>query len=98
MIDHWFLEGPELFVPRDLAWAAYLEYVEDSRNQIFHQRKRFYAAMRKRFKDHKLHSGVRGFLGLRLRTPKERHESSPKARLIAAQQNDPKDPGDFKVN
>lgn len=97
-IDQWFIEGPELFVPRDIAWAAYLEYAEDSRNKVFHQRKRFYVAMRKRYPDHKLHSGVRGFLGLRIKTPQERHESSPKARLIKAQQGDPNDPGDFKLN
>jgi putative DNA primase/helicase len=98
MLDQWFLLGDELFVPRDVAWAAYLEYAEDSRNQVFHQRKRFYEAMRKRFPDHKDGAGTRGFKGLRLKTPQERHESSPRARLLAAQQSTPDDSNNSKLN
>lgn len=83
-LDSWCKAGAGFFAPRDLAWAAYLEFAEASRTQTFQRKKRFFAAMEKRFKLSK-RRGVWGFVGVRLMTPQERQENTPRARLSQAQ-------------
>lgn len=96
-LEAWCAVGnpDELFAARDLLWAAYLEYSEDARAQVFQDKKKFYAAIEKRFRQHK-RTGVRGFRGVRLLSPQERMEASPKARLMKAQAGD--DEADLNVN
>ena len=86
--EKWCVMGePGSFVSRANVWNAYAEYCEDTRQQMFHERKRFYAAVEKTgkalgdaFDEHK-RNGVRGFIRLRLKEPKERQEASPRAQL-----------------
>ena len=89
------------FEAQDLLWANYLEFAQDSRNQVFHQKKRFYAAVEKRFPRTKLR-GVRGFRGLRLMTPQERVENSPRTKLRQEQEKrakaDKDDDGNYGPN
>jgi putative DNA primase/helicase len=76
--------GEETFAARDLLWAAYLEHTEDAKSQVFNDKKKFYAAVEKRFRQTK-RTGVRGFRGVRLLTPQERMEASPRAKLMKAE-------------
>jgi len=77
----------EAFVSRANLWNAYAEYCQDTRQQMFHERKRFYAAVEKTgkvlgdpFREHK-RNGIRGFISLRLKDPKERVDASPRVQL-----------------
>jgi len=83
-LETWCAQEKDAFIARDVLWGAYLEYAENARSQIFKQKKVFYAAMAKRFRPHK-RVGVNGFAGLRLMTPQERLEASPKTKLLKSQ-------------
>jgi putative DNA primase/helicase len=80
----------EDFAARDLLWAAYLQYAEYSNNRAFHQKKTFFAALKKRFREGQNRQGKRGFRGLRLMTPKERVDALPQSKLNAAQEQEDK--------
>ena len=99
-LEGWCLQRPDHFEARDLLWAAYLEHADASKQQVFHEKKRFYAALEKRFKPSK-RRGVNGFKGLRLMTPQERIDNAPRTRLNRAQESKKDDEDDdekFKVN
>jgi P4 family phage/plasmid primase-like protien len=73
------------FTPRKVVWGAYLEHNQTlATKPTFHSEKFFYAALEKRFKIIAVR-GQRGFKGLRLLVPKERHDRSPKGQFQAAQ-------------
>jgi phage/plasmid-associated DNA primase len=82
-VERWCIIDPEAMEARATLWAAYEEYATEYKNRIFHERKRFYAAMEKQFAAKKTH-GERFFTGLRIKTVKERIESTPKAILQRA--------------
>lgn len=77
-------------ITRQTMWAAYEEYCTEYKTRTFHERKRFYAALEKQFAMKKVH-GERFFSGVRLKTPKERIESSPKAIMMRASQKKTED-------
>lgn len=97
--EKWTITGePESFVARANLWNAYAEYCSDTRQQMFHERKRFYAAVEKTgkalgdpFHEHK-RNGTRGFIRLRLKDPKERVDASPRVQLqkFFEEENKPK--------
>jgi len=97
--EKWTVTGePESFVTRANLWNAYAEYCQDTRQQMFHERKRFYAAVEKTgkalgdpFREHK-RNGTRGFICLRLKDPKERVDASPRVQLqkMFNEENEPK--------
>jgi putative DNA primase/helicase len=82
-VKRWCVVDAEAVEPRPTLWAAYEEYCTENKTRVFHERKRFYAALEKQFSAKKLH-GERFFAGLRIKTPKERLESSPRAILQRA--------------
>jgi putative DNA primase/helicase len=82
-IERWCILDPEVIEARPTLWAAYEEHCADSKVRTFHERKRFYAALEKQFSIKKIH-GERFFSGLRVKTQKERIESSPRAVLQRA--------------
>jgi putative DNA primase/helicase len=82
-VERWCVVDAEAVEPRPTVWAAYEEYCTENKTRVFHERKRFYAALEKQFAAKKLH-GERFFAGLRIKTPKERLESSPRAILQRA--------------
>jgi len=82
-VERWCVVDPQVVEPRSTLWAAYEEYCTESKTRVFHERKRFYAALEKQFANKKVH-GERFFAGLRVKTPKERLESSPRAILQRA--------------
>lgn len=96
-LEGWCLQRPNYFAPRDLIWATYLEHAEATRNRVFHEKKRFFSALEKRFPPHK-RKGVRGFLGVRLMTPQERIDNSPRTRLNRAQEKETDDADEKKEN
>lgn len=89
--EKWCVLGEaETFVSSANLWHAYDEYCQESHQRTFHERKRFHAAVEKTatvlqslFHPHKTH-GVRGFGGLRLKSAKERSDSSPHMQLQKA--------------
>jgi hypothetical protein len=83
---------PASETPRDHLWAAYEEHTSMDRARVFHERKRFYAALEKQFEVKKIR-GIRIFSGLRIKTPTERLESMPRAILARAQGRDDKKSG-----
>jgi putative DNA primase/helicase len=97
-LDKWCVIEPNAFVTRANVWNAYDEYCQDTRQRIFHERKRFYAALEKTakvlgdaFVEHK-RNGVRGFISLRLKDPKERVDASPRVQLQKAFEAENKKP------
>lgn len=89
-VERWCVLDTEAYEARSTVWAAYEEYCTEYKTRTFHERKRFYAALEKQFAPKKVH-GERFFAGLRVKTAKERIESSPKAVLQRAiqQKNEP---------
>ena len=82
-IERWCVVGGDAVEARPTIWAAYEEYCVEYKVRTFHERKRFYAALEKQYGTKKVH-GERFFTGLRVKTPKERIESLPKAILQRA--------------
>lgn len=82
-VERWCIVDPAAVETRPTIWAAYEEYCAENKNRTFHERKRFYAAMEKQFAAKKVH-GERFFAGLRVKTPKERLETSSRAILQRA--------------
>jgi len=82
-MERWCAVEPEGELIRDHLWAAYEEHCTESKSRTFHERKRFYAAVEKQFRAKKVR-GVRMFVGLRLKSPKERIDSMPRAILARA--------------
>ncbi len=70
----------DAWVSRDALWAGYLLHCESVKDQVFHERKRFVSAIRKRFNEIK-RRGKRGFQGIRLLSPQERLDRMPQAVL-----------------
>lgn len=89
--EKWCVVGEkDTFVARANLWNAYDEHCQETRQRVFHERKRFYAAVEKTatilknvFAEHK-REGVRGFIHLRLKDPKERVDASPRVQLQKA--------------
>lgn len=86
-MEKWCVEDRSCEVERGLLWAAYEEYCNDSRNRTFHERKRFYALVEKRF-TLKTINGRRYFSGVRIKSVKERIDALPRSVLLAAQQQE----------
>lgn len=90
-VERWCIVDPEALETRPTLWAAYEEYTAEQKTHTFHERKRFYAALEKQFAV-KTIKGTRFFAGLRVKTPKERIESSSRAilqRALAAREQKP---------
>lgn len=84
-IEKWCVLGSTEQSPKTEMWAAYEEYCTETKgSRTWHERKRFYAALGKRFHE-KAVRGLRMFVGLRVKTTQERMESSPRAILSRAQ-------------
>jgi putative DNA primase/helicase len=82
-IERWCVVSADAVETRSTLWAAYEEYCTEYKVRTFHERKRFYAALEKQYGTKKVH-GERFFVGLKVKTPKERIESLPKAILQRA--------------
>jgi putative DNA primase/helicase len=90
-VEQWCVVDAEAVEARPTMWAAYEEYCAAEKIKTFHERKRFYAALEKQYAVKKIH-GQRFFAGLRVKTQKERIESSPRAvlqRALAAREEKP---------
>ncbi|MFQ5339930.1 MAG: phage/plasmid primase, P4 family [Anaerolineae bacterium] len=90
-VERWCIIDAEAVEARPTIWAAYEEYCAAEKIKTFHERKRFYAALEKQFAIKKIH-GQRFFAGLRVKTQKERIESTPRAvlqRALAAREEEP---------
>ena len=85
-VERWCVVEDQAAEPRPALWAAYEEYCTENKTRTFHEQKRFYAALEKRFPI-KTVRGVRFFSGLRVKTARERIDSSPRAVLQRAIQN-----------
>jgi putative DNA primase/helicase len=75
------------FVRRSLLWTAYLDYIESSKSQTFHEKKRFLAAIEKRFKEGR-RQGEHVINGIRLKTKEERLAANPRLQLIKEQKEE----------
>lgn len=82
-IERYCVVEAEASTSRAMLWAAYEDYCTEYKVKVFHERKRFYAAVEKQFVMKKIH-GERLFAGLRVKNPKERFESTPRAILARA--------------
>jgi putative DNA primase/helicase len=82
-VERWCITAGDAVETRPTLWAAYEEYCAEYKVRTFHERKRFYAALEKQHGTKKVH-GERFFTGIRVKTPKERIESLPKAILQRA--------------
>jgi len=88
-LERWCVPDPEAVEARSTIWAAYEEYCTEYKTRTFHERKRFYGALEKQFVTKKIH-GERFFGGLRIKSLKERIESTPRAILQRAQTREDK--------
>lgn len=82
-IEKWCVVSSTASEARATVWAAYEEYCNESKSRVFHERKRFYAALGKQFALKKV-NGERMFAGLRVKTLKERIDSTSRAVLQKA--------------